>query len=152
VLIGFSTPWEIKRNERLVKAAPNAFNRVVLIHSQPRSRFLALLEHCDVILDTWHFGGGNTTRDAFAVHSPVVTLPGEFLRGRTTAGLYTKMGLNHLISASPEAYADLAVALANDAALRHKVSKEISEARPALFDDDSVIPQYRDLFMGLAGR
>ena len=63
----------------------------------------------DVLLDTFHFSGGNTSFEAFAVGTPVVTLPSGFLRGRFTAGLYRKMGVADLIAETAESYVDLAL-------------------------------------------
>ena len=45
---------------------------------------------CHVMLDTHPFSGGNTSYEAFAFATPIVTLPAEYMRGRVTAGQYQK--------------------------------------------------------------
>ena len=58
--------------------------RVVRLPHRSRADFLAVLAACDIALDTFGFSGGNTSLDALSVGLPVVTLPGEFMRGRQT--------------------------------------------------------------------
>ena len=50
----------------------------------PLPAFTDVLGLCDVLLDSFHFGGGNTTAEAIATGIPIVTLPGKFIRGRFT--------------------------------------------------------------------
>ena len=66
-----------------------------------RVRFLPAMSHMDymnvtalanVSLDTRPFGGGNTSWQAIAVSTPMVTWPGEYLRGRYTQALYRLLG------------------------------------------------------------
>jgi predicted O-linked N-acetylglucosamine transferase (SPINDLY family) len=84
----------------------------------------------DVSLDPLHFGGGNTTYEALAVGTPVVTLPGPYLRSRISRALYQKMAGNDSsgggqlektpapVAASAEDYVGLAVELAHAGAWR----------------------------------
>ena len=67
--------------------------RVRILPRMTSEAFLDLLAGADVLLDPWHFGGGNTTFEAVAFGTPVVTWPGRYLRGRVTAACYRQMGL-----------------------------------------------------------
>jgi len=104
--------------------------------------FRRVLAAADVVLDTVHWSGGNTSIDAFAAGAPVVTLPGRFMRGRQTAGMLELMGMPELIAPSAEEYVRIAVEAAADrernAALRHA----IAERRAVLFDQRAPVDAF----------
>ncbi len=100
----------------------------------PHPDFAALLRCCDVVVDTLHWSGGNTSFDTLAVATPVVARPGEFMRGRQTAAMLRAMGLDELVADSPEALADLAVALARDRDRAAGLRERIAAARGAIFE------------------
>jgi predicted O-linked N-acetylglucosamine transferase (SPINDLY family) len=79
---GPSRSWRAIVEERLKARSPQAVHRIVWMTNMPRDRYIACLAAFDVMLDPFPFGGGNTTLEAFAVGTPVVTLPPPFLRGR----------------------------------------------------------------------
>jgi CRISPR-associated protein Csy1 len=91
--------------------------------------FRRVLSLCDVVLDTVRWSGGNTSLDAFAATTPVVALPGRFMRGRQTAAMLGLMELDSLVATGPEDY----VARALDAARRPELRDAIRKARGALF-------------------
>lgn len=98
-------------------------------------RFLEIMASADVLLDTWPFGGGNTSYQGFAAGLPIVTLPGDSLRGRGTLAHYRHMGLTDCIADSPRRYVDIAVRLGTDPVERARISAEIRECSGVLFDD-----------------
>ena len=105
--------------------------------SSRRSRsasFRAVLAAADVVLDTFHWSGGNTSLDAFAAGTPVVTLPGRFMRGRQTAAMLAMMGLDALVAASPGDYVPLAMRIARDRDANRELRSRIAAAREALFE------------------
>jgi len=98
-------------------------------------RFLARLAAADVLLDTAHFNGQNTTLEAFAMGTPVVTLPGVLQRARHGAGLYRAMGFTDLVASDAEDYARKAVRVATDPEYRAYCAQRIAEASVAVFED-----------------
>src|SRR5215204_5161777 len=102
-------------------------------------RFFDLVRAADILLDPFHFGGGNTTYEAFAVGTPIVTWPGPFMRGRVTLGAYRQMGIDDPIAATTEEYVRLAVELANDRGARDRLGAQIRAASGVLFEDDRAI-------------
>ena len=60
-----------------------------------RARFLQIAGACDVALDSYAFSGGNTSLDALIMGLPLVTSPGEFMRGRQSSAMLTALGLEH---------------------------------------------------------
>jgi protein O-GlcNAc transferase len=109
--------------------------------------YLALVSLADVVLDTLHYGGGaNTTYDAFAVGTPVVTLPTRYARGRYAAAAYQQMGLADAVAHSPEAYVEMALRLSNDPLARAERCAQIAQASPALFEDQRIVEELAAFF------
>jgi predicted O-linked N-acetylglucosamine transferase (SPINDLY family) len=99
------------------------------------------------MLDTIHFGGFNTSLDAFSVGTPVVTLPGEFQRSRHTLAFYRQMGFRDCVAVSPSDYVKIAVRLGTDAPHREEIKARILAARHRLFEDQHVIREYERVFL-----
>ena len=95
------------------------------------SHFRRVLALADVVLDTPHWSGGNTSIDAFAAGVPVVTLPGRFMRGRQTAGMLELMGLAGLAARDAVDYVRIAIEVARDRG--PELRREIAARREALF-------------------
>ena len=115
--------------------------------------FRRVLAASDVVLDTVRWSGGNTSIDAFAAGTPVVTLPGRFMRGRQTAGMLQLMGLPELIATSPDDYVRLAVEVARDRERNVQLRRVIGERRAVLFDQDAPVKTFADALLALgAGR
>ena len=135
LLEGRVSHWTDALKQRFERTLPGGCDRVRFLPALPRSEFLKLLASVDVILDPMHFGGGHTSYEALAVGTPVVTLPGEFLRGRITQALYRKMQFEDLIVSSTTEYIEKAILLGTDPAERERVSGRILETCPVLFED-----------------
>ena len=109
----------------------------------PYADFLGALQLADALLDLLHFCGGITSPEAFALGSPIVTLPGDFMRGRMTYGLYRRMGHLDLVAGDAAQYAALSHRLANDAAWRRQQRDQIARRVPVLFDDVAAVVNSR---------
>ena len=93
--------------------------------------FRAMLGVCDVLVDTLHWSGGNTSLDALAAGLPIVTCPGRHLRGRQSAAMLQLLGLPELIADDTSQIPALAVWAAKES---QKIRSEISRNRHRLFD------------------
>lgn len=129
---------------RLARRHPGAAERTLFLPGLPYPSFLGLTVAADVLLDTFPFCGGNTNIEAFAYAMPVVTLPTTGPRGRFTAALYRWMGVTDLVAGSVEEYAELAVRVATDRALRTALQARIRDAAPVLFDGGGVVAEFAD--------
>ncbi|MEQ1518254.1 MAG: tetratricopeptide repeat protein [Usitatibacteraceae bacterium] len=109
--------------------------RVKLLPYSSHDDFKRINALCDVMLDSLHWSGGNTSLDALAMGLPVVTLPGEFMRGRQTMGMLNLLGMNELIATSEEDYLAIAKRLATDRKYRDELSQKILSNLSRLFDD-----------------
>ena len=124
--------------------------RVLFLPLMDRRDYLDVNCACDVMLDTVHWSGGNTTLDALAAGLPVVTQWGRFMRGRQSAGMLTALGVPELIAADPTAYVDLAVALGKDRKRRDEIAARIVTANGRLFGDLTPIRALETFFASAA--
>jgi protein O-GlcNAc transferase len=132
---------------RLARLIPDADTRIRWIERQPAARYYGLLQCCEVMLDTSHFCGGNTTIQALGLGVPPVTLPGEFVRGRMTIGWLNAIDMAEDLAASDgEDYVRIAVRLAKDADWRAEIVERIAERRDQLFEQTSFIHELERFF------
>jgi len=135
-----------KLRGRFALTAADVAERIVFLPYQTLNGYLSLLAAADVLLDPLHYGGGLTSFDGFSLNQPIVTLPGEFLRGRFTSGFYRRMEIDDCVAESHEDYVDIAVKVATDADFREAIRDRIRERSPVLFEDASSVPEYEELF------
>jgi predicted O-linked N-acetylglucosamine transferase (SPINDLY family) len=105
----------------------------------PHARYLHLNALCDVMLDTLHWSGGNTSLDALAAGLPLVTLPGELMRGRQSQAMLRALGTTELIARDVPDYIEIALALGADRERRRELSQRIAAGREVLFERDEPI-------------
>jgi len=146
VLIEFQARQRKALEERFGRLSTALLDRVRFVPLAPYEHFLARLACADVLLDTVHFNGQNSTLEAFAMGMPVVTLPGTLQRARHGFGLYTAMGFTELIATDAEDYARKAVRVANDRAFREHCRARIGESCSVLFEDRRFIRHCEDAF------
>lgn len=121
--------------------------RVVFLPRQSHEDYMRLLALADVSLDSFPFSGGNTTYQALAMGTPVVTLPGDYLRGRLSLAIYRHMGMTDCVAADAAGYARIAVRLGTDAAFRSEIETRIAERADTIFDDPVFLKDAGDFLM-----
>jgi predicted O-linked N-acetylglucosamine transferase (SPINDLY family) len=136
-------------SQRWSGTLPDVLDRVVFVPRQTRSGYVNLIKNADVLLDPPHFGGVNSSYDAFAFGKPVVTLPSDFHRGRYTLGCYRKMNVRDCIAEDRASYVELAVALGTDRSYRQQVEVKIRESSEALFEDPAAVSEHDRIFRDL---
>ena len=146
ILEGAVKEWTERVIARMRRCAPDVAHRVRLIPRVVPGDFLHLLSAADVILDAPHFSGGNTSYEAFAMNKPVVTLAGEFMRGRVTLAQYRMMGIDDFIAGDLDEFAAIAVRLGSDASYRAKMEARIAKASPCLFEEAAAIAEFEKFF------
>jgi predicted O-linked N-acetylglucosamine transferase (SPINDLY family) len=109
--------------------------------------FRRVLAAADVVIDTTHWSGGNTSLDAIAAGTPVVTVPGRFMRARQTAAMLAMLELPELVAASPDALADSAVKVAAEADLNRSLRGRIAAGRGALFDQRAPLESFAEALL-----
>jgi predicted O-linked N-acetylglucosamine transferase (SPINDLY family) len=131
--------WTRLLLRRLRRTIPDVVNRIGFFPHQRTPDYLKLIAACDVLLDTFPFGGGVTSYKAFTVGTPIVTLPGEFARNRMTYACYRKMGVLDCVARDRNEYVRIAVRLATDRAWQQEVRSKILAARPVIYEDGEVV-------------
>jgi len=151
VLIGGIQPhWINVFKRRFERAHSDVADRLVLLPNLATDRYLSLLAHCAVSMDPIHFGGANTSMEAFTMGTPVVTLPGGQLRNRQTLSFYKMMDWEALVVNDFESYIDLCLRLANEHDMRAEHSKVVKERCDVLFDTVDVTRQLETFFVAAA--
>ena len=118
---------------------------------QPLPAFRRLLEVADAMIDPLHFGGGDTSYEGFAVGTPIVTLPGGFLRNRITYAQYTAMDIDDAIASDAEDYVKIAVRLATDPDARADVSRRILEHNEKLYENALAVRELEEFLRERVG-
>jgi len=88
-------------------------SRVVFVPRMQHYQLMAMYKLSDVVLDSVYFGGDTTTREAFEVGSPVVTLPGKTIGQRWTQAYYKVMGILDYVVDTADEYVSVATKFAN---------------------------------------
>ena len=113
--------------------------RVKLLPNVGHADYLRVNLACDVMLDSLYWSGGNTSLDAIACGLPVVTRPGDLMRGRQSAGMLALMGLDELVAASDEALVEAALRLGRDPDYRARIRAALAERSDRLFDQEAPV-------------
>ena len=132
---------------RLRRTLGDAYKRVIFLPRAPTGAgYLQRLQACDVVLDTIHYSGGNTSLEAISVGALVVTMPSQFNRGRHTYGFLRKMRFTETVVSTPEQYVELAIRIATDHGFRAELKSSQALAAAALYEDASAVEQIESFF------
>ena len=141
LLSGPEPHWKELLIERFRRTLPAECSRIQFLPQLTQFEFLHLQALADVLLDTFPFGGGNTSLEAFAFGTPVVTLAGSLMRGRITYACYRQMGISDCIAATPEEYVQIAIRLGKDPAWRQEIRQRILEQKHLLYDNEQAVQE-----------
>lgn len=145
------TPQRPRWRERLMTRLQRAFKRCGAdpdnqLHWLPqvsRHQYLSINRNCDLMLDSLHWSGGNTSLDALAAGLPLATCQGRLMRGRQSAAMLSQLGLaEHLVAPDRDALMQRAGDLLRDPDLRRSLSTRITSALPSLFESDRARQQF----------
>ena len=126
--------------------------RVVFAPKLANPWHMARYPLADLFLDTSPYGAHTTASDALWMSVPVLTVPGRSFASRVCGSLVTAAGLPELVCDTPEAFVELAVALAHDPALltSYRDRLESGRASCALFDMDRLASRLEGLYRHMA--
>jgi len=145
-ITGSYEKWTDALRQRFLRSMPDVADRIMFLPSLNMEAFLELLAVADVVLDTVHFNGMNSSLEAFAVGTPIVTLPTKLQRGRHTQAMYRKMGIVDCIAEDPEDYIRIAVRLGTDRSYALDVRDRILGRNQSLYEDSRVIQEFERFF------
>ena len=107
---------------------------IFLPHLDPVS-FASTLAIADVFLDSMSWSGCNSTLEAINYDIPIVTLPGDLMRGRHTLAILKMMNVEETIASSQDEYVKIAIRLGKDSQYRQSISRLVAENKHKLYGD-----------------
>ncbi|MFG6101742.1 tetratricopeptide repeat protein [Leptothoe sp. EHU-05/26/07-4] len=93
----------------------------------------------DIFLDSIDVAGTTTTLEAITHDLPVVTMPGEFVRGRVSSAILQQMGVISTVATSVEHYGEIAICLGRNKQWRQVVTEQMAQNKHRLYDDLSCV-------------
>lgn len=135
----------------LARSGVDGEGRTVFLGFVTHGDYLRVNQLCDVMLDTLHWSGGNTSLDAIAAGLPMVTLPGALMRGRQSAAMLRRLGLEALVARDREDYVAIARRLGTEPEWRREIRKALEDRAGAIFDDLAPVASLAERLEMLAG-
>lgn len=129
-----------ERLQRAFKTVNLNFEDYCIFLSIPeRLDYLMINLLSDVYLDTFTWSGGNTSLEAIACDLPIVTCPGEFMRGRHTDSFLKMLGVTDTIVSNEAEYIDIAVKLGLNPTWRNDIAERMKQRHNNLYDDKGCV-------------
>ena len=105
--------------------------------------FMSLIANMDVMLDTPHFGSGNTFYESMVYGIPIITWPGRFMRGRLVGGFYLWLGITDApIAKSLDDYARISVELATNSQRLGALKQQLLNKVSVVFRDEQAVREF----------
>jgi predicted O-linked N-acetylglucosamine transferase (SPINDLY family) len=101
--------------------------------------FVAAAGLCDVFLDSIGWSGCNTTLESLVHDLPIVTIPGDFMRGRHTMAILKMMDVTETIANSIDEYISIAARLARDVPWLMAIKAKVSTNKHRIYRDNACI-------------
>jgi predicted O-linked N-acetylglucosamine transferase (SPINDLY family) len=118
----------------------------VIVPRQTRIGYLNLMLASDICLDTFRWSGGITTLDAIACDLPVVTCPGELMRGRHSYAILKMLGITQTLAKNEAEYIEIAVRLGLDSAWRDSLVQQMKQRHSYLYDDKVCVAALEEFY------
>lgn len=119
-------------------------SRIKMIEQLDTKNFNNLMNCMDILIDSYPFGGCNTSLDAFHFNKIVLTLPCKKLNGRFTTGFYKKMKITEPICVSANDLIEKAVYYMKNIDARKKLETKISKRKYLLFQDQESLLEWNN--------
>jgi hypothetical protein len=112
-------------------------------------KYHCYIYHSTLVLDTYPFGGCNSSLEAFSLNKIVITRPSNFLYGRFTYGFYKKMELMDAVGNDWCEYFDKIVFYIENSIERTQLENKIKEKKHLVFRDKESIFEWEDMLIKL---
>ena len=137
--------------ERIFKLFENSKmppDNFFVFHKQMnQEEFFNLINQSDVILDSLNWSGNISSHEAISLKKPIVTLPGPYMRGRTTYSILKILDIEETIAKTKKEYVDIAFRLAKDINFRNLICQKIEKNKNKLFNDKKPIKYLENFLM-----
>ncbi|WP_019503035.1 tetratricopeptide repeat protein [Pseudanabaena sp. PCC 6802] len=121
----------------------------IMLPKQTGDDYLSVHLASDIFLDSIGWSGGNTSLEAIACGLPIVTLPGEFMRGRHTYAMLKILAMEDTIAQNESEYISIAVRLAQDPDWRRDVVERMRSRHGDLYEDTTCVRALEDFYMAI---
>jgi protein O-GlcNAc transferase len=121
------------------KFSLRADDYVVFLPQLDTREYNAINSLSNIYLDSIGWSGCNSTFEALAYNLPVVTLPGNLMRGRHSAAILNMMGTTDTMVSILDEYIELAVRLGLDSELRKQISERVAANKHLIYRDKTCI-------------
>jgi protein O-GlcNAc transferase len=141
-----------ERLDRAFAAAGlRADDHCVFLNRLSQSKFVAAAGLCDVFLDSIGWSGCNSALESLPHNLPIVTMNGDFMRGRHSAAILRMMGVTDTIAETTDDYIATAARLANAPAYRQTLKQHMADNKHKIYRDRDCITALED-FLERAAR
>ncbi|MEH2285550.1 MAG: tetratricopeptide repeat protein [Nostoc sp.] len=127
-------------------------NHCLFLSSLNERKFAGTTVLADVFLDSIGWSGCNSTLESIAHNIPVVTLPGELMRGRHSLAILKMMGVEETIADNKAEYVQIAIRLGKDAKYRQYISQQVAENKHKLYGDLKPVRALEDFLLQLVNK
>ncbi|MBD2103008.1 tetratricopeptide repeat protein [Leptolyngbya sp. FACHB-261] len=119
---------------------------VILPQQNDWHDFLRLNLVADIFLDTFSWSGFNTAMEAVACGLPIVTCPGQFMRGRHSFAVLKMLGITETVAKDESEYIEIAVKLALEEKWRCELRQRINNSHDRLYEDKVCVAALEDFY------
>ncbi|WP_269625221.1 tetratricopeptide repeat protein [Prochlorococcus marinus] len=119
----------------------------IFLKRMSQDDFINITKNCQIMLDPFYFGSGNTYYESMAFGVPFITYPFS-QRGSLVASGYKQMQVKKPpIACTPEDYIYLCKKYATNSLFLHNTKKDLKErAHKYLFNDNTIFKEYYNFF------
>lgn len=144
--------WKGMIEARFAKSMPaQLYNRIKFLPwAENFVDFMSINAAADVLLDCFHFGAGTTAWATISAGIPMVTLPGQFYRGRCVKGLYSHIGVEDSVASSLEDFVSKAISLAHSADQKASLGERIRKGSEILFNAEPALKEMEEFLIRIA--
>ncbi|MBP2303080.1 O-linked N-acetylglucosamine transferase, SPINDLY family protein [Azospirillum picis] len=129
--------------DRLRRRLKNVFNdhgldaehHIVFLPYLTPGQYTALNRRANVYLDSVGWSGGNTTLEAVSEGLPVVTLPGQLMRGQHSSAILRQIGVTETIANDRDHYVAIAVHLGTNRGWRDAIARRTRLGCQRIYED-----------------
>lgn len=144
--------WNAAIKEQMAQIMGAAATQVIWLPRLPAPDFLALLRQLDLVLDPFYFGSGKLTFEALGLGCPMLTWPGQRLRGRIVAAAYQQIQYTPLICESRADYVRKALELSQQPAALQLHRQAIIQRREYLMRHPQALTGWLEALGTMAAR
>ena len=128
----------------------NGTNNILFIDDCSTHLYHCYIYHSTLVLDTYPFGGCNSSLEGFSLGKIVITRPAEYLAGRFTYGFYKKMNIMDAIVDNYQDYIDKVIYYLDNTTARKELEHRILENTHLLFNDEDSVKEWEQTLIELS--